>query len=385
MPESAATSQLDTQKRRSTRIAQAVPLSVTGVDALGRPFQERTSTLVINCHGCRYQSKHYVLKNMWLTLEVPHPETGREPRSVRARIMWIQRPRTVRELFQIGVELEVPGNVWGIAFPPEDWFPFAETTAAELPTFAAQPEAEVPPEEDMPLDEAASEGNLRVLPTPGSAEASLALARQVARLVGEAKQQIQGAVREATTRAVSAEVRPMLAAIQSQLSEAAEKAVQGVAASHTEQALRQAIARIDEARLAAATAAREEWSRELGRRAEEARKELAAQLAQTAEAERAAFEQQLGSHLSLAVESLSKLSGKIGAYVESTKARIQRLQEQIEESVEAARQRDAHLHVESGAFDVHDRGAGLSAANRRPQVRGRNTEPEGEHAQPGGT
>ena len=118
---------VESQKRRTTRIVQAVPLTVTGVDALGRPFQERTSSLIINCHGCRYQSKHYVLKNMWVTFEVPHNEPGREPRSVRARVTWIQRPRTVRELFQIGVELEVPGNVWGIAFPPSDWFPFPDS------------------------------------------------------------------------------------------------------------------------------------------------------------------------------------------------------------------------------------------------------------------
>jgi hypothetical protein len=74
------------RKRRSTRIVQAVPLTVAGVDALGRPFTECTSTLIINCHGCRYQSKHYVLKNMWVSLEVPHPETGRPPRSVRGRV-----------------------------------------------------------------------------------------------------------------------------------------------------------------------------------------------------------------------------------------------------------------------------------------------------------
>src|SRR3977135_3417133 len=86
---------VESPKRRSTRIAQAVPLTVTGVDALGRPFQERTSTLTINCHGCRYQSKHYVLKNMWVTFEVHHNEAGHEPRSVRARVSWIQRPRTV--------------------------------------------------------------------------------------------------------------------------------------------------------------------------------------------------------------------------------------------------------------------------------------------------
>src|SRR5229473_8574310 len=132
LSESVTSASTELRKRRSTRIVQAVPLVVTGVDALGRPFVERTSSLIINCHGCRYQSKHYVLKNMWVTLEVPHNEAGREPRHVRGRVTWIQRPRTVRELFQIGVELEIPGNVWGIAFPPEDWFPFPDATASEI-------------------------------------------------------------------------------------------------------------------------------------------------------------------------------------------------------------------------------------------------------------
>src|SRR5271167_352520 len=124
--ENAMNANNDLRKRRSTRIVQAVPLAVTGVDALGRPFTERTSTLIINCHGCRYQSKHYVLKNMWVTLEIPHPESGQPARNVRGRVAWIQRPRTVRQLFQVALELEQPGNAWGMAFPPEDWFSFAE-------------------------------------------------------------------------------------------------------------------------------------------------------------------------------------------------------------------------------------------------------------------
>src|SRR5207253_6089724 len=64
--ESGANPNAEPRKRRSTRIVQAVPLVVTGVDALGRPFVERSSSLILNCHGCRYQSKHYVLKNMWV-------------------------------------------------------------------------------------------------------------------------------------------------------------------------------------------------------------------------------------------------------------------------------------------------------------------------------
>jgi hypothetical protein len=101
------------------------------VDAIGRPFTENTSTLIINCHGCRYQSKHYVLKNMWVKLEIPHPDAGQPPRVVRGRVAWIQRPRTVRQLFQVALELETPGNIWGIAFPPEDWFAFSDVDAQQ--------------------------------------------------------------------------------------------------------------------------------------------------------------------------------------------------------------------------------------------------------------
>src|ERR1700686_5809524 len=138
--EGAANTTEELRKRRSTRIVQAVPLMVTGVDALGRPFAERTSTLIINCHGCRYQSKHYVLKNMWVNLEVPHPEQGHPPRRVRGKVAWIQRPRPVRQLFQVALELEVPGNTWGIAFPPGDWFAFPD---------AAQPGLDAPNAADL--------------------------------------------------------------------------------------------------------------------------------------------------------------------------------------------------------------------------------------------
>ena len=154
--DSAVNANAELRKRRSTRIVQAVPLVVTGVDALGRPFAERTSTLIINCHGCRYQSKHYVLKNMWVNLEVPHPDPGKSPRRVRGKVAWIQRPRTVRQLFQVALELDIPGNAWGIAFPPDDWFSFpeegpffpnavapADLTGSALPPVAG--EAPIPP------------------------------------------------------------------------------------------------------------------------------------------------------------------------------------------------------------------------------------------------
>src|ERR1700680_1314814 len=195
--EAAANPTSDLRKRRTTRIVQAVPLGVTGVDALGRPFVERTSSLIIKCHGCRFQSKHYVLKNMWVSLEVPHPETGRPPRTVRGRVAWIQRPRTVRQLFQVALELEVSGNVWGIAFPPEDWFAFQDMAQMVTKEDAAQEAPPLPaPETDLTapageaeLPSAIVTDNVRVFPSPTSTtDASLQLARQVARLAVAAQQ-----------------------------------------------------------------------------------------------------------------------------------------------------------------------------------------------------
>ena len=154
MNESLLSDDPGTQKRRSTRIVQAVPLTVTGVDALGQSFKERTTTTMVNCHGCKYQSKHYVPKNSIITLEIPRPEPAFPPRIVLGRVVWVQRPRTVRELFQIGLEFEVPGNVWGIAFPPEDWFPPPNEPAAKQP---APAEAATPAESKLSIAPAVAE------------------------------------------------------------------------------------------------------------------------------------------------------------------------------------------------------------------------------------
>ena len=143
-----------TQKRRSTRIVQAVPITVTGTDALGQPFKERTTTVMVNCHGCKYQSKHYVPKNSMVTLDIPRPEGG--PFHTQGRVVWVQRPRTVRELFQIGLEFEVPGNFWGIAFPPEDWasgvdIPTGDLTGIADATLAVEPVAGISPQPLPPI------------------------------------------------------------------------------------------------------------------------------------------------------------------------------------------------------------------------------------------
>lgn len=328
MTESAPSSQVEARKRRSTRIVQAVPLTVIGVDALGRPFQERTSTLIINCHGCRYQSKHYVLKNMWVTFEVPSPETGREPRTGRARVTWVQRPRSVRELFQIGTELEVSGNFWGIAFPPEDWFPYPETPSPGIPPLVEQ--AVAPAQEWVLPGTTQREDNVRVLPapTPSPAEASLSLARQMARLVVEAKQQLEAAIHEATAKAVEVETRPLLSALQTQLKLAAERSVQAAVASQ-----------IEEVRRAGTNAMQEQLSRQVERYLGEAGEQLSARLTQIEETREKDFAHKLDSKLGHALQNLKKVASEMEARIPSVGVSVPDLQKQFEDSTEAASRR----------------------------------------------
>jgi hypothetical protein len=373
--DSAANASTELRKRRSTRIVQAVPLVVTGVDALGRPFVERTSSLIINCHGCRYQSKHYVLKNMWVTMDIPHPETGQPPRSVRGRVAWIQRPRTVRQLFQVALELEVSGNVWGIAFPPEDWFTFtagtSPVTKKEVPTETEQlpppaPEAEVtPPPSAAELPPAIGTDNLMVFPSPTSTtDASLQLARQVARLVADAKQQIQAATREAASQAVSAERR--LSFEQWEQKFAAGRAEIGNETTHAiEKFQREADEHSRSAHAAAAEALRTELPRWLAPQLEQLTRDLTGQLSQEAKTERDEHIQQLES----TAESLKKVCQQAEETATRLMIQSEQTETQIAERAEtAARRLDETAEQKEAAADAQREALNAAASELQQQV-----------------
>src|ERR1700722_5243638 len=347
------------RKRRSTRIVQAVPLAVTGVDALGRPFTERTSTLIINCHGCRYQSKHYVLKNMWVTLEIPHPEGGQSARNVRGRVAWIQRPRTVRQLFQVALELELPGNAWGMAFPPEDWFSFPETapqgstagaTGGNLPAMAGEAEVTLnagqgehvagflmgdAAKHDAGVAAAGGVDNVRVFPSPVSTtDASLQLARQMSRLLNDAKQQMQAAARGAGTTAAAPERHTAFeqweqkfAAARVEVVNEAERAIARIQKEAEEQSKR-AIAAAEEA----AEKARTELPGAVTPQLHEVAQGLTGKLTEAGAAQRAQFEKDAAS----AAETLRGLCEQADVAVSKLTAHRETVEAQLELRMDAA-------------------------------------------------
>jgi hypothetical protein len=119
--------------RRSTRIFQAVPLSVSGQSRIGNLFLESTSAVAVNCHGCLYPSRHEYRHGSWVTIEVPNQQVNALPHPVRAQVKFVRLPRSPQELYLVGVEFESPANVWGIKTAPEDWLRFPNLAATVAP------------------------------------------------------------------------------------------------------------------------------------------------------------------------------------------------------------------------------------------------------------
>jgi tetratricopeptide (TPR) repeat protein len=96
-------------------------MGVRGVDKDGHPFLEQRWTLEVSFHGCKFLTRYALPKNSWLTIEIPNRAGNTAAQPFRARVAWLSRSPVLRGLFQMGVEFEAPGNLWGLANPPEDW------------------------------------------------------------------------------------------------------------------------------------------------------------------------------------------------------------------------------------------------------------------------
>src|SRR5258708_39168042 len=109
-----------------------MPVLVRGVGALRDPYQEQLSPLSISGRACTYQSKHEVIQGETVYLDIKPPVKGSVGYSSRGRVKWVQKLGARDRAFQIAVELEIAGNIWGVATPPKDWRPLQIPEAAQL-------------------------------------------------------------------------------------------------------------------------------------------------------------------------------------------------------------------------------------------------------------
>jgi curved DNA-binding protein CbpA len=108
-----------------------MPLTISGSDALDNKFQEQTGTVSINCHGCRFFTRNHLVKDDWLSVEIPARNANETAQCLQARVVWAEKSGWLKGMFQVGVEFETPGNVWGLADPPEDWLRYISQAGAE--------------------------------------------------------------------------------------------------------------------------------------------------------------------------------------------------------------------------------------------------------------
>jgi hypothetical protein len=113
------------ERRRSSRISKAIMLAVQSVvDGSRATYREEVTTGSISCHGCTYKMRHEPRPGDIVLVDTGSGSTGHSGFLSRARVKSIQRLNTPNDpTYNVGVEFEIPGNIWGISSPPADWFP----------------------------------------------------------------------------------------------------------------------------------------------------------------------------------------------------------------------------------------------------------------------
>lgn len=211
--------------RRSTRIDHPVTLIVLGKNGLGQPFQEKTASVSVNLHGCRYPSRHEYPVGSWVGLQVVQPDGQPKSPLMRAQVRSIHTPDSPRELFQIGVELETPSNVWGVPAPPADWLRLSDG--------------------DFSTTRLASGGTLPRDPARTSQESGAMLGPQAVPAPNGTAEPGKQTTAPKTERFVITSDQLILS-VRPKLQQAAEQAMQSAIAARLDEAVRNALCKIDD-------------------------------------------------------------------------------------------------------------------------------------------
>jgi hypothetical protein len=178
------------RQRRSSRISKAVMLAVKSVDASRAPYREEVTTGSISCHGCTYKMRHEPRPGEMVILD----STGHSGFPSMARVKSIQRINTSNDpTYNVGVELEIAGNIWGISSPPADWFPRESANLVESAGHAREARliARTEPQRALARTEAATP-----VPVLKKNEAAAVLSPWFANLMNALSNQVQTAVCE---------------------------------------------------------------------------------------------------------------------------------------------------------------------------------------------
>ncbi len=126
--------------RRSTRLPLEVPVLLTSLDA-AITFSEQCNTTLVNAHGCGLIAPRELAHGIQVRLEIVSAK-----RHTTARVAEVVPLGGDPETWLVGLELEVPGNFWGIEYAPTDWrIEEIPSPAAERPQSDQEPSAAAKP------------------------------------------------------------------------------------------------------------------------------------------------------------------------------------------------------------------------------------------------
>jgi len=103
--------------RRSTRVRARIPILITSLDPT-IPFSMPCETMLVNVHGCAARITQPLEIGMPLRLRI------RDSREITARVVICQPIQGDHPCWVAGIELDQPGNIWGLTRFPEDWARF---------------------------------------------------------------------------------------------------------------------------------------------------------------------------------------------------------------------------------------------------------------------
>jgi hypothetical protein len=101
--------------RRSTRLPLEVPVLVTSLDSAS-PFSLQCNTTLVNAHGCGLIVPRAFAQGIQVRLEIASAK-----RHTTARVAEVVPLGGDPETWLVGLELDAPGNFWGIEYAPADW------------------------------------------------------------------------------------------------------------------------------------------------------------------------------------------------------------------------------------------------------------------------
>ena len=123
----AATATPHADRRRSQRISLSVPLLVVSLDP-NLDFSAHLNTREVSGHGCLLSSRRPFRSGTRLRLHLLN-----DNRTITADVIRSLPVGIFLSLWKVALELNKPGNFWGVPSPPQDWGTTDERLAPAWP------------------------------------------------------------------------------------------------------------------------------------------------------------------------------------------------------------------------------------------------------------